>query len=89
MRFFSLTLVLLASILPLDVLFGFMNRKAEIYSLACYARTFQKVTIFLGFSYTVRRSPTTKKKKGQIKKVSKLRLTKIEIDFIVGSFAQQ
>ena len=66
-----------------------MNRKTDKYVLARYARTFQKVTIFLGFSYTVRRSPTTKKKKGPDKKVSKLRLTKIEIDFIVGSFAQQ
>ena len=53
LRFFSLTLFLIASILWLDVQFGKMNRKAEKYSLARYARTFQKLAIFTGFFHTV------------------------------------
>ena len=53
LRFFSLTLVLLDSILLLEVQFRKMNETTEKCSPARYARTFKKVAIFLVKSDTV------------------------------------
>ena len=53
LRFFSLTLVLLDSILLLEVQFGKMNETTEKCSQARYARTISKVAIFLVKSDTV------------------------------------
>ena len=55
LRFFSLTLVLLDSILLLEVQFRKMNETTEKCSPARYARTFSKVVLFRVKSDTVRR----------------------------------